>query len=321
MKKFVLMMSFFIIILLVGCVSEENIDTTVKNGGAYELEVDANKDEANKSDDKELSEGESELNEDDDKPNEFEEQKSQDDEEKSEDSEEKLKIISTYEYEAETVDFNEDFEKIIEKVHNSGGYVRSSSVKVDKQSMNGKKTANVVLRIPKDEVIKVVDFIKNTVSISSEVINSVDITDEYYNMEDKLENLTDRESRLISLYENATKISDIIEIDDKLSEIQEIKKEELRKKSKVDNRIVFSRVEIDIKEVGKLSNESDVKKTSKEKLSEAFLSLINSIKNFFTNTFVILIKYSPLILIAALGVYAYKRFIYDKVVEKEKNEK
>lgn len=316
MKRFVFAITIFTAIILSGCIPEEDVDNTVENGGAYELEIDSNK-----IDDKKLSEGESESNEK-AESNVKENESTEDNESKEKDDkfEEKLKIISTYQYEAETVNFNENFDEIVKKVHDSGGYVRSSEIKVDKQSMNDNKAAKMVLRVPKDEVVKVIDFIKNTVSISSEVIDSVDITDEYYNIEDKLESLIDREDRLIHLYKNATEISDIIKIDEKLAEIQEMKKEELRKKSRVDDRIVFSRVEINLKEVAKLSNEQEENKTPGEKLSEAFSSLTNSVKNFFTNTFVILIKYFPLVLILGLGAYAYKRFIYDKALEKEKSE-
>lgn len=304
MRKFIFIMSILVVTILAGCVPEENVDKAVENGGAYEREIDANKNEEN-----EPSKESEELSED------SEDDKSE--QERVEQSEEKLKVISTYEYEAETVEFNDDLDRITDKVHDLGGYIRSSNVKVDKQSMNDKRTAELVLRVPRNNVVETIQFLKETVSIGSEVINSIDITDDYYDMEEKLESLISRENRLMELYENATEISDIIEIDDKLFEVDELKKEELRKKSKVDDRIVFSRIEVNLKEVNKLSSEPDIEKTYGEKVSDALSSTIKSIKDFFVSTFVILIKYSPLVLIAIVALYAYKKFVYDRAKREE----
>ena len=283
-KSVLLSIMLFATILLAACVPDQtahDIEDTIQNGGAYERDINA-----------ELASEENNVN------NVKEEVK----------DEEKLKVLSIYKIDAETLNLEDDSNSIIEEIHNLGGYVSSNEIDKKGTDSSSPIKSKLTLRVPNDKVRDAIEVIKEITSVQSESLNSVDFTDSYYDIEARIEGLNVREERLYELYKETTNIKDIIEIDEKLAEIEEAKEEEIRRKHKIDKRISFSRIDVNLEEVSKLTKVNSSNMTSSEKLSEAFSSAVDLV----VGGLAIVIRLIPVIVLIGGGSYIYTN-VYPKV--------
>lgn len=322
-------------ILLVGCTVDQSapdIEETIQNGGAYKEEV--SKEVSADTSDEETGDVSAELNDDtevnedneiDTEVNNDSDKVTKDNNELQSDKVQSLKILSTHEIEAETINFDEDMQLIIDSVHERGGYI--SSVNITSKDLRGEKMmdSELTLRVPKDKANEVIDIIHENVAVIGETLTSVDATDEYYDIEARIKNLENREKRLRELYENSDNISEIIEIDDKLFEVTEEKEKVIQQKIKMQDRIVFSRVDLKLKEVNNLSIVRDEEKnlSASEKIANSFTSTIDFVKDAFVGIIVSLIRVAPVLILIATGVYVYRNVVSSdkvKVITKETEE-
>lgn len=293
---------FIFVLILSGCTGTNktpDIEETIENGGAYKENVSAvNKEDGTS--DEEVSSDE-EVNPD----KEIESDSTVEVSGKLDNSED-LKILSIHELKAETLTLQEDLDRIIDKVHSEGGYISSNNTSHENAPGGEKMKSELTLRIPKDNANNVVDFIDETVVITSELLTSVDVSDEYYDIQTRINNLEGRENRLKELYETSDNIDDIIKIDDKLFEISEEKEQIIQKKIRMNDRVMFSRIDLSLQEVKKFSVVKDQKLSSLEKISDSFKSTGTVVKNTLVTIFIFFIKASPVIILIGLGYYLYR---------------
>lgn len=291
-NKLVMIATSMLVLFLVGCnveTQEADIEETIEKGGAYSEEVTLSKESSDSNSTVEIPA------------------------EKS-NSEEKMKILSTNNIIAETLSVDEDLAFVVAKVHEYDGYISFKDVKEQEAANKDLMEAKVTLRVPKERLNEITKDIKDQLSITSELVNSVDVTDEYYDIETRIENLEERESRLRELYDSSDNIKEIIEIDDKLFEVTQEKEETIQKRVKMSDRISFSRVDIEIKEVNKLSIIKDENLTTKEKIAESLSATGEIIKSSVIWIVLGLIKIVPVIVLAVIGFKLFKilKRKYDK---------
>lgn len=301
-----------LVMFLAGCNFdiEADVEETIENGGAYKEEVSVDKDKITKEDEViEVDKSEVDGIEQEDKTLEVDEleevAESKDEGEK--DNLESLKILSTHKMEAETINFKSDLDAIINKVHDVGGYISSNSIKSGDPSRKQLTESKLTLRVPRGSVNEMIEAINDNILITSETLTSADITDKYYDIEARIENLENRENRLRELYDKSEDVNDIITIDDKLFEVTKDKEEMIREKLRMEDRVSLSRIDINIKEVRKLSIDNSDDLSSKEKISLSFHSTGSRIKNISVGVLVLLVKVFPALLVAGGIFYVYRR--------------
>lgn len=289
------LMGSVITLFLAGCniePLEADVEDTIENGGAYKTEEES----------KSLVDLKDDVNQD----------LNKDDKKESED----LRILSTYKMESETLHFDKDLYEIIEKVHYVGGYVSSNEIKTNNSEKETLKESKLTIRVPKDKTPEVINVINKKLTITSELLTSVDITENYYDIESRIENIEAREERLKILYKKSNDVNEIIKIDEKLSEITKEKEELARKKIKMEDRSSFSRIDINVKEVKKISVVEKENLSSSEKIKKTFATTGGNIKAVAVGIFVFLIGAFPLLLVLAVGIFSYKKIM--KIVEEKK---
>lgn len=333
-KRRGIFIAFFVfIVFLAGCtadISNPDTEETIKNGGAYKEEITLNKEvnigEKIEADKKAEADKETKDPEEDSLSKEIIEIVEGDNENTEKADIESLKILSTHEIEAETLKLKEDLKIITEEVHKAGGYISANNLTNDLTSGKKLMKSELTLRIPKERASHVVDIINKTVAITGEFSTSVDVTDKYYDIEARIKNLENREDRLRKLYNSSDDINEIIAIDDKLFDVTEEREEMVQKKLRMQDRITFSRVDLSLKEVSKLSvpafEEEKESLTAMEKIGNSITSTSKVVKNSFVGLISLFIKALPIIILAGAGFQIYRMITrkYDKIKKDKETE-
>ncbi len=125
------------------------------------------------------------------------------------------KLIRTYSYTFETLEFDSSMQFIDQKVSEYGGYIESSET-----SGSTNRRAYLTIRIPEQKC----DAFLNEAGSIGEVIykssSSEDITLNYYDTTAKLESLNTQRERLLELLENAASLDDVVSLEQHLSDVE-----------------------------------------------------------------------------------------------------
>ena len=299
MKKFKILTLIVFTISLVGCGIETNItdDYVVSSGGAYrnETKLEQNEQSSNETNaDREIVD--QEVNQDNSKDNYIP---------KDIDNEvinnRANKILSILNITAETIDLDNDVKRLEKQIHDLSGYVKSHKIKdsVDKKYA---RIADISIRIPKNEAMKLINYIKEDFIIIDESSETVDITETYFDLELNIRNLEKQEEHLLNMYELTTNIEDMLKINDRLTEVSKEKIKLTLDYSDMKDRMDYSIIEISINEI------SDTYGLSVgEKIQNNFYKYFTITKEFIDDIIVIIVSSSPLIIILIPLFIMYKR--------------
>ena len=186
------------------------------------------------------------------------------------------KIIYTGHVYMETTAFDEAVAALDHAVAQYGGFVQDSSVSGNAQYNDDGSTvicdrwAYYTVRIPTD---KFSDFMALTEGIGN-VINSSrnaqNVTSQYTDYEARLESLYTQEERLLAMLEESGDLESLITLEARLSEVRyEIESIE-RNLRNLDQKLAFSTVNLELREVEIYTPTATVQRTFGEKLSDAF---------------------------------------------------
>ncbi len=219
------------------------------------------------------------------------------------------KIIKVANVSAETKQFDESINQLEALCKSTGGYIESSSVRGISLNSEGSSTsryANYTIRIPSGKFDEFNSGIHSMVNVVNSSSNVEEVTNQYYDIQSRIDVLELKKEALQKMYDNYTDYKDIdtlLSLQDKLyAVIEEIEayKTQLRL---YDNKVSYSTVHIDIREVVDY-NEIEEEKTFFEEIGDAFmggcevsLSLLEGIAIIIAALTPVLL---PLIVIAAV---------------------
>lgn len=286
-----------LLLLLVGCEYNTEItnDHVVNNGGAYKEDVEVNSVEIT---DDNVSFVTDEIPAP-DLNKELVEPKT-------------TKIMSIFNIVIETENLDEDIKSLEESIHGLKGYVRSHKVNesIDKKYI---KSADVIVRIPKDKASKFIEYVKANFNAIAESSQTVDVTDAFFDLDLAIESLDKQEEQLLLMYERTNSIDDMLKISDRLAEISKEKKKLTISYTNIKERMNYTTIEIVFNEVYELSqsnlslNERIAKSTSRT-FKTARIWIDNAVM-FIINNFILIA-----IIIIILIVY-WKTKHKDKLAE------
>jgi len=112
------------------------------------------------------------------------------------------------------VDSLQEIEGQVKKiVTDAGGHVTDSS-------FDGERHFRATLKVPSQDLEKILDTIAQLGSEQSRSIQTEDVTDEYIDVKARLDNLTALRDRLRALLDKATEVKDILSIEVQLARVQ-----------------------------------------------------------------------------------------------------
>ncbi len=128
------------------------------------------------------------------------------------------KIIREYSIDMETKDFNKSVSDLRAAVADVKGY--EESARVTPPSNTRKGYANIVFRIPTDEIDAFNEAISGIGSISEQNITSKDVTLTYADVEARIVTLEAEQTRLLQLYNQASSPSETMKIYERLTVVE-----------------------------------------------------------------------------------------------------
>lgn len=212
------------------------------------------------------------------------------------------KIVYYGTIEAQTTNYKQDYDAILAKLDELGGYVQDTSSygTPPEDWQDTGRTAQMTLRVPNDkfsEFMKYLGSLGETVSTS---MSGEDISLQYFNSEQQLKTLRTREERLQELLTQAATMEDIIELETALSDVSnQIQSLETELRN-YDSLIDFSTVTITLLEVNVIDKVTPSEKTLGERISSGFYSVLNFLADFGEGLLVFLVAGSPILIPLAL---------------------
>lgn len=214
------------------------------------------------------------------------------------------KVITTIYMDFETTEFEKSSQSLNNAIKKHGGYVENSSVDYG-QYRNNKRYRNAfyVIRVPKDKVLDFKSELKGVGNISSESTNKEDVTKQYRDTESRLKVLEVKEERILALLSKAEKIEDIIKLEKELSEVIYEKEQLKTNLMNIDDKVDFSTLEINIREVEKLTTQDTVETKFSTKVKNVFNDSLYFFKRALEGLIILLVYILPFAIV--IGVIAY----------------
>lgn len=220
------------------------------------------------------------------------------------------KIITTVYISMETLEFDETTKKLDELIKKYKGYVENSDISHNNYIYSsGLKFASYTIRIPQENIENFVNDIKGIGNIISENTSKEDITKKYRDTESRLRVLETKEKRILALLEKAEKMEDIITLENQLAEVIYEKEKITASLMEMDDKVNYSTVNLEIREVAKLTSRGNEKTPFSAKVSNAFKESIYYFTRNIENLIVSIIYILPYVIIIGIVVYIIKIFI------------
>lgn len=211
------------------------------------------------------------------------------------------KLIYTAYYSINTTDIEGSYKTILAAVEDAGGYLSNENTWGTEPEEYGDsgRTTSMTVRIPIGEFDEFLAKLGEVGEVTSKSLSTEDITDQYFDVDARIEMLEGRIERLKEHLEKAEKMEDIISLEAEISEVLYELDSYKGTMRKFNDRIDYSTVDIELREVVKQGNVVVSKQSFGDRVGEDFMSVIKWLGNFFTEFAIFMIAATPVILILA----------------------
>ena len=226
------------------------------------------------------------------------------------------KIIYSSYADIETIHFEESLTALGDMITQFNAFVENSYESgADYASKyygyNSYRRANYVIRVPSDNYLALKSSLSVLGYVTSKSSDAVNVTEQYTDVESRLAVYRIEESRLLSMLEKCDTVADMITIESTLSGIRyEIESLTSRLKN-LDNRVNYSTVTINIREVEELTPTVQIHRTYGQQLSDGLKDTLAGMGRFFKNLFKFAVVKSPvlaiLIVIIIVAIVLFRR--------------
>jgi hypothetical protein len=208
------------------------------------------------------------------------------------------KVIYNGTIEANTKEFDKDYENIMNQLRTVGGYLQSSNIYGSKPEdwQDEGRQAQLVLRVPNDKFDEFITMLKGLGQNLTTSTSGEDISLQYYDTETKLGTLRNRQSRLEEMLKNpAYTLDSIIQLEKELADVTyEIQMLETNLRT-YDSLIDFSTINITLHEVMEIKAITPAKEDLGTRMSSGLFSVLNALADFGEGLLVFFVSGSPVI--------------------------
>ena len=208
------------------------------------------------------------------------------------------KLIRNASMSIETEQYEDSVAAMRDQIKACQGYIENSSSGGNAKS--GGRWLDVTVRVPADRLEEFMAASEGFGVVQSTNIWQEDVTMSYTDMETRLATLNTKKERLLEMLEKATKMADIIELENALQEtIYEIESY-TSSLNRLDDRIAYSSVSINLREVYKAATVPTMPKSLGERISQEFRESMENLREFGEDFLVWLVGALPVIVILAI---------------------
>ena len=223
------------------------------------------------------------------------------------------KIIYSGYIQAQTKNFDADYDNIINSLKTAGGYVENSYIYGTEPEdwQDSGRSAELTVRIPSSQFDTFMEMLKGLGDNISSSVSGQDISLQYFDAETHLATLRVREERLMELLEQAAGLEDIIELERELADVSyEIQMYETELRN-YDSLIDYSTVTITLQEVNEITRVTASDESLGTRIQNGFFSVLNVLADIGEGLLIFLLAGSPILvpmaLIAILIIVLVKR--------------
>ncbi len=225
------------------------------------------------------------------------------------------KVIKNAYLEVQTLKFDEFVAELKAKVEEFGGYYESANLSGNNIYSTSSRRASYSVRVPEDKIEPMMNSIGEIGTVISSSYNENDITLAYVDVESRIKTLTTEQETLLGLLEKASYLEDIIRLEQRLSEVNyELETYKSRQRN-YDDKISYSTLNIEVKEVQRVSIVAEEPLTLGERIAKGFKNNMLNIKEGLENFIVWFISYIVNIIIFC-GVVAVVVILLVKYAKK-----
>lgn len=220
------------------------------------------------------------------------------------------KVITTIDMYFESTDFSDSQDKLRQVIEKHDSYVENSNVRYNNYyNSKNHRYASYVIRVPKDRVSSFKEDLNGLGHIINESTDKTDVTKEYNDTKSRLNILETKEERLLHLLEKAEKIEDIIALENQLNDVVYEKERFKSTLLTLDDKVDFSTINLEIKEVERLSSMESIETSFATKIKNALSDSLYSFKIALESFAIWLIYFLPFaIILIVLGFIGFKVF-------------
>ncbi len=236
------------------------------------------------------------------------------------------KIIYSGNVYMETTKFDEAIASLDQAIKEYGGFVQDSIVNGDTQYHDDGTTTVInrwgyyTVRVPASKFDAFMALTGQIGNVTSSSRTAENVTSQYTDYEARLTSLYTQEERLLAMLEKSEDVESLIELESRLSEVRyEIESIE-RNLRDLDQRLSYSTVTLEIREVEIYTPTKSVQRTFGEKIADAFSDGWRGFSRGLQNLAVTLVYGMPTILLL-LAIAAVVAVVARKVVKKRNAKK
>lgn len=206
------------------------------------------------------------------------------------------KLIYTYSYTFETLEFDASMAYIEQKVSEYGGYIESSET-----DGSTSRYAYLTIRIPEKKCSAFLDETGSIGEIIHKSSSSEDITLNYYDTAARLESLNTQRERLLELLEGATSLDDVVSLEQHLSDVEYEINRYTTMLRVYDNKVDYVTINFTINEVQQIQVVED--DSFWTQIRKGFTSNTSAVINGLMNFVIFLITGIPYFIIIGIIVF------------------
>lgn len=213
------------------------------------------------------------------------------------------KITTTVNIAMETVEFDKSIDLLDKTIKDYNGVISQSDI-YSNGGQYGSRTnriANYTIKIPKDDLELFLSTTGTVGEVTSKNTKKDDMSEYYYDTESRLTVLKVKESRVLDLLTKAAKIEDMITLENTLSDIIYEKDNLTGTLKGIDNRVSYSTVIINIREVERIERQETITTSFGEKISNAFSRSMANVSKSVQAFIISMIYFLPIIILIVLG--------------------
>ncbi|MBP2069530.1 DUF4349 domain-containing protein [Anaerococcus nagyae] len=219
------------------------------------------------------------------------------------------KIENIFDYTFESINYDQDYDKLTKLVDDHKGYIESSNLNIDTGRNGDENIRNfgASIKIPQEESNKFKNEIVKIGKIIYQSSYTNDLTSSYKDINIRLSSKQKELDKLNDLMKNAKNIDETMAIQARILEVEE-EIDQIKSMIKdVDSKVTYDTFDININEVYDYNNYANNNPDFSSRIKEAFKDSIHIFSKFWQDLLVAIVSIWPLILVAIIIIYIIKK--------------
>ena len=219
------------------------------------------------------------------------------------------KIENIFDYTFESINYDQDYDKLTKLVDDHKGYIESSNLNIDTGRNGDENIRNfgASIKIPQEESNKFKNEIAKIGKIIYQSSYTNDLTSSYTDINIRLSSKEKELDKLNDLMKNAKNIDETMAIQARILEVEE-EIDQIKSMIKdVDSKVTYDTFDININEVYDYNNYANNNPDFSSRIKEAFKDSIHIFSKFWQDLLVAIVSIWPLILVAIIIIYIIKK--------------